>query len=381
MTIRKLINSCFVATAFATILATSSPLVAQTFLDWQFDDENGTPLNQVLNTGTIDTAFNFGGPRTQNGVLNIGATPFFVFPTNGFLTGSVFRTVEFEAISTGSVIFEFVVADWDLGGLDDTGITNNGIRFIIGDVDNGSLALEFEVSQDPSDIRVRSQRSTDGTLNGTDAQFQLGSNDVNTSNGAVVVQLIADLDTGVWSTRTAGANGVFADLVTDGTGLNSINRIQLVMDAVNGDWAEEEFVTLDSITLSANTGSDLLGDFDMDGDVDLDDLDQYIGNIGEAADGALAALDFDGDGTVGANDFEQHYTTLVETSNGATGTFAGDANLDGMVNVLGDAFVLVGNLGNVATSWGQGDFNGDGTVNVLGDAFVLVGNLGASNAQ
>lgn len=63
-----------------------------------------------------------------------------------------------------------------------------------------------------------------------------------------------------------------------------------------------------------------LGDFDMD--VDLVDLDQYNGNIGAAATGALE--DLDGNGTIDAADFQQHYTDLVETSNGQKGTFAGD---------------------------------------------------------
>ena len=56
---------------------------------------------------------------------------------------------------------------------------------------------------------------------------------------------------------------------------------------------------------------DGLGDFDLDGDVDLADLDRYNGNIDAAAEGDLEALDLDGDGVVGANDFEQHYETLV----------------------------------------------------------------------
>ena len=124
-------------------------------------------------------------------------------------------------------------------------------------------------------------------------------------------------------------------------------------------------------------GGTLLGDFDGDEDVDIDDLDRYIGNLDIPATGADADLDLTGDGTVDSADFELHYTTLVETSNGV-GTLAGDANLDGTVNVLGDAFLLVANLGNAATSWGQGDFDGDGDVDVLGDAFILVANLGMS---
>jgi 6-phosphogluconolactonase (cycloisomerase 2 family) len=123
----------------------------------------------------------------------------------------------------------------------------------------------------------------------------------------------------------------------------------------------------------------LLGDFDLDGDVDSNDLDQYNGNIGASAVGALAVLDLNGNGTVDSGDFEQHYTSLVETSNGQTGTFAGDTNLDGVVDVLNDAFSFIANLNQVTTSWSEGDFNGDGLTNVLGDAFLLIGNLGNSN--
>ena len=122
----------------------------------------------------------------------------------------------------------------------------------------------------------------------------------------------------------------------------------------------------------------LLGDFDLDGDVDLTDLDQYNGNIGAAAVGALAALDLNGNGTVDFEDFETHFTSLVETSNGQDGTFAGDANLDGTVDVIADAFALIGNLGLASTSWSQGDFNADNTVTILADAFVLIANLGNS---
>jgi len=123
----------------------------------------------------------------------------------------------------------------------------------------------------------------------------------------------------------------------------------------------------------------LLGDFDLDGDVDLADLDQYNSNIGSQAVGSLGLLDLDGDLDVDATDLETHYTTLVQTSNGITGALAGDVNLDGSVDVLSDAFVLVSNLGSPVSSWSQGDFNGDGTVDVLGDAFLLVANLNMSN--
>ncbi len=144
--------------------------------------------------------------------------------------------------------------------------------------------------------------------------------------------------------------------------------------------SENDILVFDVIGYDlAATVANVVGDFDGDLDVDLDDLDQYIGNIGAPAVGVLADLDLDGSGTIEFTDFQQHFSTLVETSNGLTGTFVGDANLDGVVDVLGDASALVSNLGAVSTSWSQGDFNADGSVNVLGDAFALIGNLGSSN--
>ena len=145
--------------------------------------------------------------------------------------------------------------------------------------------------------------------------------------------------------------------------------------------SENDILVFDVIGYDLATPvASVLGDFDDDLDVDLADLDQYIGNIGAAAVGALAELDLDGNGTIEAADFQQHFSTLVGTSNGGTGTFAGDTNLDGTVDVIGDVFTLISNLGSPATSWSQGDFNADGTVDVLGDAFLLIANLGSSNA-
>ena len=133
-------------------------------------------------------------------------------------------------------------------------------------------------------------------------------------------------------------------------------------------------------TVSLQVGAGLVGDFDSDGDVDVDDIDYYVGNIGAQATGELAQLDFNGDGQVTADDLRIHIETYVQTSNGQTGTFLGDLNLDGTVNVLGDAFLMIGSLGNSVSSYGQGDINLDVIVNVIGDAFPLIGNLNRTNA-
>ena len=123
----------------------------------------------------------------------------------------------------------------------------------------------------------------------------------------------------------------------------------------------------------------LKGDFDGDNDVDIADIDFYVGNIGSEATGELAQLDLDGDGQVTLDDLETHVTVCVQTSNGQTGTFFGDLNLDGRVDVLEDAFILVGNLGSSSSSYAQGDIDLDGFVDVLADAFILIENLLSAN--
>ena len=123
----------------------------------------------------------------------------------------------------------------------------------------------------------------------------------------------------------------------------------------------------------------LAGDFNVDGEVDGDDVDLYIGNLDRPATGQRARLNLDGDGIVTVVDHDLFVTTLVVTSNGVTGALLGDVDLDGTVDVLSDAFALVGSLGQSSTSRSQGDLNADGMVTVLGDAFILVGQLGQSN--
>lgn len=238
---------------FVVVIFASNVLTADTVLeDWQFDDTNGTSLNATSNTGTVGSSWNFGGPSTQNGTLNIGDANFFKWDVG---TGQTFRTVDFAVQTTGQFVFEFQIADWDLGGSDGIGDTNNGIKFNFGS-STARAQLEFEVSQDNTDIRVRSQNSNNGNLSGTDAQHQLGGLNL-TNTAPVTVQLLADLDTGQWSTQVDFGTG-FVGLVTDGTGMTSIDQIQLIADGRNGSGWEfggvggtaTEFVKIDSITLT-----------------------------------------------------------------------------------------------------------------------------------
>lgn len=193
------------------------------------------------------------------------------------------------------------------------------------------------------------------------------------------IQLLSGSDVlaSVASTQSPG-DGTFTDIslaytVVDGDPLGPLG-IRLGTSGVDGGGSATDF---DNVRL---TSMRVLGDFDGDDDVDGDDVDFYIGKLGQRPVGELAQLDLDDDGLVTFSDYMLHLTTLVTTSNGVTGALLGDVNLNGSVDVLGDGFILVGNLGQSSTSRAQGDLSADGVFNVLADGFLLVGDLGNSNS-
>ena len=161
-------------------------------------------------------------------------------------------------------------------------------------------------------------------------------------------------------------------------------EFELIEFDVNGDifpdtdsFCEDATITV-TLVMPQPT---LAGDFDMDGDVDADDIDFYSGNLDLPASGDLSQLDLNQDGFVTLADHDLHITTLAQTSNGLTGALIGDVNLDGSVDVLNDAFALIGGLGGSVEGYANGDLNADGVINVLGDAFRLIANLGMTNSS
>lgn len=228
------------------------------------------------------------------------------------------------------------------------------------------------------------------TLDGEWNQFAGGLLRTGLDSGGITPILIDDVDNNGVGGDVVFENGAILDpydaggasdpwttvMTWDGTLTD--NGLALSTTATSAGW-EMRFLGNELQVRNLSLTGSIVGDFNGDGDVDCDDLDGYVDNIGAAAAGALAALDIDGDGFLSATDANTHITNLVVTSNGVTGTFPGDLNCDGTVNVLGDAFALVANLNGTATMYSQGDINFDGNVNVLGDAFALVSNLGMSN--
>ena len=108
----------------------------------------------------------------------------------------------------------------------------------------------------------------------------------------------------------------------------------------------------------------VVGDFDGDGDVDADDVDDLCANIGT---GDPGTYDMDGDGDVDEDDMTFHVETYLEyDTNGddivdGQGTFRGDFNLDGVVNGT-DLSIMSGGFGTM-TGFAGGNANCDSTVN------------------
>ncbi|MEM6334548.1 MAG: M14 family zinc carboxypeptidase [Planctomycetota bacterium] len=102
------------------------------------------------------------------------------------------------------------------------------------------------------------------------------------------------------------------------------------------------------------------GDFNNDGEVDADDIDLLLANLGDPA------YDLTGNGVANAADV----TAMIED---ILATAFGDANLDRAINTS-DLAILAANFNQPTTSWAQADFNGDGIVNTA-DLAVLAANF------
>ena len=257
-------SSQWQAGEFATLDYLTVREVGNFIQNWQFDDANGTTFPNTTNTGGDRAVWTQNGPRTFNGVLNIGDTEYYKWNENDGTEGTTYtnkttyRATYFNRpLTTGTYRLEFRVADWDMDGNNDgQGTTGNGIFIQFGSSD-GLANLNFETAQLNNitglydDIRVRSDGSTNGTLDGSNKQNQLGDQEDLDGDNAVIVQLTANLDTGIWSSRTKieDSNNTWRDLVTDGTGFNKLDTVKLVLDGSAAEWEAGEFILLDYITV------------------------------------------------------------------------------------------------------------------------------------
>ena len=117
------------------------------------------------------------------------------------------------------------------------------------------------------------------------------------------------------------------------------------------------------------------GDFDGDGDVDTDDIDDLCANItGPGVPPSDPKYDLDGDGDADQADMDMLIHDLVEITGGdGTGTEYGDFDLDGDIDTT-DLTILATNFG-VGTTWLEGNANCDLVIDTT-DLTIMATNFG-----
>ena len=132
--------------------------------------------------------------------------------------------------------------------------------------------------------------------------------------------------------------------------------------------------TLVSEWETVRTPSDVVGDFNYNGELDSHDLNILTQNVAVApTDGRTLSddflrLDLNGDESVDVSDVHHWVTDLKST-------LVGDTNLDGEVQ-FDDFLALSANFGQ-AGGWAEGDFDADERVDFL-DFLALAENFGQS---
>ena len=398
----------FFLSVFAVVVMAASPLTAQVLISNNFDGDDSNDLGGAFVIGSNDledqdmtdpangliSFLDEGNSNPNVGITSSAAADFSGFDgftvewvvAEGFSTGDIASNGWFFGVQTapgiegdGSTLWNnlpdavgvtlfpfsnFARADF----AESFALNGNGENFTRVDIVGGAPTLN-EVAEDGFTITLT--LNSDDTWSVSSEGLDAGSGELSGS-GTLVSGNGTNPPTPLYATF---ANNLFA---------SSFFQVNSQREGASGEGATPATVggQFVSVTVTGFMNPQVLGDFDGDMDVDCDDLDGYIGNIGASVDGVtrgLANLDFDGDGMLTMGDAISTITDLVVASNGITGTLVGDFNCDGSVDVLNDAFALVANLSGTATSYSQGDTNFDGAIDVLNDGFTLVGNLGSTN--
>ena len=144
-----------------------------------------------------------------------------------------------------------------------------------------------------------------------------------------------------------------------------------MFDQYGGYFFWDRIETDDPYGMTLFVTGGLPGDFDSDGDVDTDDIDELCDNLGDAA------FDLDGDGDADEDDLIYLVENLAELTDGSgrTGTKLADFNLDGLINAT-DLATMNANFGTSSgLGYADGNANCDDLINAT-DLAILDAHFG-----
>ena len=259
---------------------------AQLLVDYQFDDDNGTAVqNGAANNGTSAASWNFGVGTVQAGNLNYGYSQYYKFTQVDALAGTTAQrklTFANDLTTSDMTQYSFTVdfSKWDLRqnwDANSDSAANKGIQITLDSTSAGGD------NQAIIGLKTQGTNGFHGYSQGQGSSFTQasGSSFDTDGDGAVsglarfeaaggLMQINGDLSLGTWSAQAkTGEDGADWVLLGNGTGLTTIDSITIAAktpaigswgggdtgtiysgDATAGGTAGD-YMMIDSITLTA----------------------------------------------------------------------------------------------------------------------------------
>jgi hypothetical protein len=291
--------------------STNGQAVTGIYVNQLFNDvapNNG--LSVTDDTGTHGTNWNYGGPTAQDGNLVIG------FPgSNGYngmigMTQGWRKKVLTSDLTEGVVVLETVISEYNLSKSWDSSSSSaeKGWRIVLtngnssGNQQGPIIALYTDANGGTEVYGSAFYGGDRVVFSEGDVRVDLGnSSQASTLGESLTLQIVCDLDSGLWYSRYKSGNGSWTGVNQYGAGFYNIDNIRISHKNASGDeWGEDaniagDYVLVDSIKLAdldqidssiplpssvvpstyANLDAATLGTYDADEDGRLDNHEEF----------------------------------------------------------------------------------------------------------
>ena len=242
----------------SALVTISGTVSNEAFVDYQFNDADGTALTEQSNEGSDAGSWSFGSFRVQSGALNVGYTQEFKSPkaddnlAASGNTNPVYRTYTLDsAMTTGD--FDFVVdfAEWDLRRNWDSSASSaagKGMQFSL--MGNGIVNVRFETYA-TAGFRANVSGLEAGNAYGNTFDFPLNRRELNGG----LLRITGNLDSGTWAASANDGEGGAYQTIVSGSGLTSISGIRFnTLSPSDGSWGGAGAGTATDPTVDGTSG-------------------------------------------------------------------------------------------------------------------------------